>query len=310
MTIQQLEYIIALDECRHFVKAAEKCFITQPTLSMMINKLEEELEVKIFDRTKHPIAPTKEGQELIKLAKAVALQTRFIKEYVAGLKGELVGDIRIGIIPTLAPYLVPLFLKEFVKRCPDLKVSIKEMTTPQIITSLDDGDVDIGILATPVNVPSLKEHPLFYEEFYAYASLDEKLPKKKYLLPKEIKIAHLWLLEEGHCFRNQVYNLCQLKKQDNAQLNYEAGSIETLINLVDHSKGITLIPKLAVMNLKPSQKKHVREFANPKPVREISLVVKNNFIRKKILDELKEVITTCLPAEMINSKNKNITLID
>ena len=130
------------------------------------------------------------------------------------------------------------------------------------------------------------------------------------MLPKEIKIAHLWLLEEGHCFRNQVYNLCQLKKQDKSTLNYEAGSIETLINLVDHSKGITLIPRLAVMNLKPSQKKHVREFANPKPVREISLVVKNNFIRKKILDELKDVIAKCLPTEMADVKNKKIALID
>ena len=310
MTIQQLEYVIALDECRHFVKAAQKCFITQPTLSMMINKLEEEWGVKVFDRTKHPIAPTKEGEELIKLAKAVILKTRFINEYVAGLKNELTGEIRIGIIPTLAPYLVPRFLKEFVKRCPHLKLSLKEMTTLQIITSMDKGDVDIGILATPVNEPSLTEHPLFYEEFYAYASLDEKLPKKKYLLPKEIKIAHLWLLEEGHCFRNQVYNLCQLKKQEQSTLSYEAGSIETLINLVDTSKGITLIPKLAEMNLKPSQKKYVREFANPKPVREISLVVTNNFIRKKIIDELKDVIIKCLPAEMTNTKNKKITLIE
>lgn len=309
MTIQQLEYIIALDECRHFVKAAEKCFITQPTLSMMINKLEDEWGVKVFDRTKHPVAPTKEGVELITLAKAVILKTRYIKDYVAGLKGGLTGDIRIGIIPTLAPYLVPRFLKEFVRRCPDLKITLKEMTTPQIITSIHNGDVDIGILATPVNEASLTEYPLFYEEFCAYASLDEKLPKKKYLLPKEIKIAHLWLLEEGHCFRNQVYNLCQLKKQENSALNYEAGSIETLINLVDNSKGITLIPKLAEMNLKTSQKKFVREFAIPKPVREISLVVNKNFIRKKIIDELKDVILKCLPPEMLNSKNKKITLI-
>ncbi|MBA3662704.1 MAG: hydrogen peroxide-inducible genes activator [Bacteroidetes bacterium] len=310
MTIQQFEYIIALDECRHFVKAAQKCFITQPTLSMMINKLEEELGLKIFDRTKHPVAPTKEGEELIKLAKAVILKTRYIKEYVAALKGELTGDIRIGIIPTLAPYLVPLFIKEFVRNCPGLNASIKELATPQIITGINNGDIDIGILATPVNEASLTEHPLFYEEFYAYASLDEKLPKKKYLLPKEINIAHLWLLEEGHCFRNQVYNLCQLKKEHQSTLNYEAGSIETLINLVDHSKGITLIPKLAEMNLKPSQKKFVREFANPKPVREISLVVKNNFIRIKIIEQLKDVIIKCLPSEMINSKNKKITSID
>lgn len=310
MTIQQLEYIVAVDEYRHFVKAAERCFVTQPTLSMMIHKLEDEWGVKIFDRTKQPVVPTKEGEELIKLAKAAILKTRFIKEYIDGLKGELKGDLRIGIIPTLAPYLVPLFLGEFVKNAPLLKISIKEMTTPHIIAALDTGDIDIGLLATPANESGLTEYPLFYEEFYAYASSDEKLPKKKYLLPKEVKVNRLWLLEEGHCFRNQVFNLCQLKKQEASSFNYEAGSIETLINLVDHNKGITLIPKLAVMNLKISQRKNVREFANPKPVREISIVVKNNFIRKKIIDRLTTAITNSLPIEMLYQKGKKITAID
>ena len=244
MTIQQLEYIVALDECRHFVKAAEKCFVTQPTLSMMIHKLEEEWGLKLFDRTQQPVIPTKEGEEIIKLAKAAILKTRFIKEYIDGLKGELKGEIQLGIIPTLAPYLIPLFLAEFIKSAPFLKISIREMITPQIIAAIDAGTIDVGILATPVNEPSLSEHPLFYEEFYAYASSDEKLPKKKYLLPKEIKIDRLWLLEEGHCFRNQVFNLCQLKKQEPSSFSYEAGSIETLINLVDHNKGV--IPLLVI----------------------------------------------------------------
>lgn len=310
MTIQQLEYIVAVDEYRHFVKAAEKCFVTQPTLSMMIHKLEDEWGVKVFDRTKQPVVPTREGEELIKLAKAAILKTRFIKEYIDGLKGELKGDIHLGIIPTLAPYLVPLFLAEFIKSAPLLKISIREMTTPQIIEALDTGAIDIGILATPLNESGFTECPLFYEEFYAYASKDEKLPKKKYLLPKEIKIDRLWLLEEGHCFRNQVFNLCQLKRQEASSFNYEAGSIETLINLVDHNKGITIIPKLAEINLKPSQRKNVREFADPKPVREISIVVKNNFIRKKIIDQLKNAITNSLPVEMLNQKSKKITAID
>ncbi len=310
MTIQQLEYIVAVDECRHFVKAAEKCFVTQPTLSMMIHKLEEEWGIKIFDRTKQPVVPTKEGEELIKLAKGVILKTRFIKEYIEGLKGELKGEIRLGIIPTLAPYLVPLFLAEFIKSLPLVKISIKEMTTPHILTALDTGYIDIGILATPVNETGLTEYPLFYEEFYVYASSFEKLSTKKYLLPKEIKVDRLWLLEEGHCFRNQVFNLCELKKQESSSFNYEAGSIETLINLVDHNKGLTLIPKLAEMNLNTSQRKNVREFANPKPVREISLVVKNNFIRKKIIDHLQNAIASSLPKDMLNQKSKKITSID
>lgn len=310
MTIQQLEYIVAVDECRHFVKAATKCFVTQPTLSMMIHKLEEEWGIKVFDRSKQPIIPTKEGEEIIKLAKGVLLRARFIKEYIDGLKGELKGEIQLGIIPTLAPYLVPLFLTEFIRQLPLLKISIKEMSTPQIITSLDNGTIDIGILASPVNESGITEYPLFYEEFFVYASVHEKLPKKKYILPKEIKTDKLWLLEKGHCFRNQVFNLCQLKKQKAASFKYEAGSIETLINLVDHNKGITLIPKLAEMNLKTSQRKNVREFSNPKPAREISIVVKNNFIRKKIIDHLTNTIIKCLPNDMLNKKNKKIATID
>lgn len=310
MTIQQLEYIVALNECRHFVKAAEKCFVTQPTLSMMIHKLEEEWDLKLFDRTKQPVVPTKEGAEIIKMAKALLLKSRDMTEYIKGLKGDLTGELKIGIIPTLAPYIVPIFLSEFINRAPQLKISIKEMTTQQILVDLDIGDIDIGILATPVSESGLTEYILFYEEFYAYASVHEKLPKRKYLLPKEINIDHLWLLEEGHCFRNQMFNLCELKTQESTNFKYEAGSIETLINLVDHNNGITLIPKLAEMNLKPSQRKNVKEFSNPKPVREISLLVKENFVREGIIDNLKDAIISSLPKNMLNAKNKKITSIE
>ncbi|MBL7932657.1 MAG: LysR family transcriptional regulator [Bacteroidia bacterium] len=309
MNFQQLEYIVAVNEQRHFAKAAEKCFVTQPTLSMMINKLEEELGVKIFDRSKQPVLPTREGEEIIKRAKVLISEAGHLKGYANEIRGEMSGELRIGIIPTLAPYLLPLFLKTFHEKYPLLKIYVKEMVTDEIIERLGRGEVDIGLLATPTAEPRLDEHPLFYEEFFVYASKTEKLPKKKYLLAKQIDINHLWLLEEGHCLRNQVFNLCELKKKDYERLNYEAGSIETLINLVDHSDGITIIPRLAELRLTAGQKKNIREFANPKPVREISLVVIKDFPRKKILEQLREIIVKSVPEEMLAGKQKKVTSI-
>ena len=180
-----------------------------------------------------------------------------LKQYSKELKGEITGELRLGIIPTLAPYLLPLFLGAFTKKFPSLKLYVQEMVTDDIIAKIKAGEIDMGLLARPLREPQIAEHILFYEEFFAYASLSEKLPQKKYLLPKEIDPSHLWLLEEGHCLRNQVFNLCELKKQStqSENLHYEAGSIETLINLVDRHNGITIVPQLSVLNLKSSQKK-------------------------------------------------------
>jgi LysR family transcriptional regulator, hydrogen peroxide-inducible genes activator len=207
LNLQQLEYVIAVDKYRHFVRAAEHCYVTQPTLSMMIQKLEEEFGLKIFDRSKKPVEPTKEGQEIISRAKELLSKAALLKAYATELKGEIAGELHLGIIPTLAPYLLPLFLKSFTEQYPDLKVYIKEMITAEIIEKLKNGDLDVGLLATPLSEPSLAEHLLFYEEFYGYSSLQQASAGKKLLLPKEIDLNQLWLLEEGHCMRNQVFNL-------------------------------------------------------------------------------------------------------
>ncbi len=307
MNIQQLEYIIAVNSARNFASAAENCCVTQPTLSMMIKKLEEELGVKIFDRNNKPLTPTKEGEEIIRRAKLILLEVSHLKEYTKELKQEITGELRLGIIPTLAPYLLPLFLKSFADKYPGLKLHIKELFTGEITTMLKDDELDIGLLATPLNDKSIHEMSLFYEEFFMYASESEKLPEKKLFLPKEIHLDHLWLLEEGHCLRSQVLNLCALKQlvhiHDN--LHYEAGSIETLIHMVDRQEGITIIPRLAVYRLTQSQKKKIREFAEPKPVREISLIYLNDFPRKKLLDILSNEIMEALPFSN-DLKNKNI----
>lgn len=311
MNLQQLEYIIAVDKQRHFAKAAEMSFITQATLSMMIKKLEDELGVKIFDRTKQPVTPTKEGEEIIKRAKQVIAEVARLKDYTKEVKGEITGELHLGIIPTLAPYLLPLFLRSFIRKYPMLKIFIKEMITEEIVLQIKNGELDMGLVATPLNESFISEHPLFYEEFFVYSSGSENLPKRKYLLPRQIDLKRLWLLEEGHCLRSQVLNFCELRKKkvDGENLHYEAGSIETLINLVDRYEGITIIPHLALFSLRAPQRKNIRRFANPKPVREISIVVGKNFARVKLLERLKDEIISKIPFESM-LKNKKVVEID
>lgn len=309
MNLQQLEYIVAVDRHRHFGKAAASKFVTQPTLSAMIQKLEDELQIQIFDRKKYPVEPTTEGAEIIEYAKSVLHEAGRLVAYAKEVKGEIAGDLRLGIIPTLAPYLLPLFLKPFAEKYPLLQIFIKEMVTEDIITQLKSGDLDMGLLVTPLEDNVLKEFPLFYEEFYAYAAKSEKLGNKKYILPKDINIDRLWLLEEGHCFRNQIFNLCELKRDMIASnnLHYEAGSIETLINLVDRHEGVTIIPHFATLNLSDEQKKNIRAFAE-KPVREISIVVSHTYPRQKLLERVQEAIKQTLPLQT-KSMSKNVVHI-
>ena len=310
MNLVQLEYIVAVDSVRHFAKAAEKCFVTQPTLSMMIQKLEEELGVKIFDRSRQPVVPTKEGEQLIIHAKTVLADVNRMKGYAKELKGEIAGEFHLAVIPTLAPYLIPLFIKQFTSEFPLLSVHMKEMTTEEIIPRLKRREIDAALLATPLSESGLMEQKLFNEEFYVYASKKELQSKKKYVLPNEINIHNLWLLEEGHCMRNQVFNLCELKKMDSlkSNLRYEAGSIETLIQLVDKLEGITIVPRLSTLTMTAKQKSKLHEFANPKPVREISLVTVDSYPRKKLIKALSNLISENLPFEVSPKKNEVIAI--
>ncbi len=248
MNIQQMEYVVAVDTYRHFVKAAEKCYVTQATLSMMIKKLEEELDVKIFDRSRQPVVPTEVGVKIIAQAKKILQESYRLKELVQDEQAELKGELRIGVIPTIAPYLLPLFMNSFLKKYPSVKLKISEFTTDQIIQKLEQHDLDAGLLSTPLNQPSLREETLFYEQFVVYASSGEKILKKKFVLANDIDINRLCLLEEGHCLRSQVFNLCELrnKEQEFRQLDFETGSIETLKRIVEVDQGITILTDACV----------------------------------------------------------------
>lgn len=300
MNIQQLEYIVAVDQFRHFGKAAKSCHVTQPTLSMMIQKLEEELDIKIFDRSKKPVMPTSIGITIIDKARKIIKETKGINQLVKLHKGSIEGVLHLGIIPTLAPYLLPLFLKPFLIKYPGIQLKIWEYTTGQLIELLKKGILDAGLMATPVEESQLVETPVFYEPFYVYST---HTFEKEYLLPKDIDTKELWLLEEAHCFRSQVIKLCTLRKQVDRQLQYEAGSIETLIRLVDTQDGVTIVPHLAVKHLLKTQKNRLKPFKPPAPAREISVVTHQDFSREKVVEILREMVIEAIPSELRQGDN-------
>ncbi len=308
MNLQQLEYILAINNERHFARAAEKCFVTQATLSMMVRKLEEELGVKIFDRSRQPVVPTETGVAILEQALQVLQGTKMIKEIISDRKGTIEGELRIGVIPTIAPYLLPLFLNRLLKKYPKVKIHISERTTDEIIARLKDQRLDVGILATPLNDSGLLETPLFYEQFVVYAAEASDTLKKKYVLAEEIDPSNLWLLEEGHCLRSQVVNLCGLKSKEKElhQLDFEAGSIETLIKIVEGNQGITILPELALDDMPARQLRKIRYFKAPAPVREVSVVTYRYFMKKKLVDILSQEIMAGVPKEMLEKQRKLI----
>ncbi len=309
MTFTQLEYVVAVDTYRHFAGAAEKCFITQPTLSMQIHKLETELGTKIFDRSKQPVLPTTAGIEIIEQARIILAERNRLQEIIEAKKNTVNGEIKVGIIPTLAPYLLPLFIPSFTKTYPHVKIIISEFTTAQVITHLREGRIDAGILATPLHENGIKEDVLFYEEMVAYVSKKNAAFKKQYMLPKDIDPDKLWLLEEGHCFRSQILTLCELRKSTHQGSNfeYEAGSVETLRRMVEINDGITILPELSTLNMAPRQEELIRYFKQPAPVREVSIVTHRDFVKKRLVDILKKSILASLPDKL--KKNKKTGMV-
>lgn len=310
MTLTQLEYIVALDSYRHFVLASEKCFVTQPTLSMQIQKLEEELGVKIFDRTKQPVIPTEIGTSIIAQARIVLRDAGVIRQLIAEQKDIMTGEIRIGIIPTIAPYLLPPLFKNIREKYPQVKLVAREIITEEIVLELKNNRLDCGIVVTPLKDSSIKEDILFYEELFVYVSKTNALYDKKYVLPTEIDPDQLWLLEEGHCFRSQILNLCELQKFSGLHFKYETGNIETLKRMVDKSDGITILPELAVMEFTKPQMKLVKRLKEPSPAREVSLVTHRDHLKTKLIRTLKEEVLAIVPKAMQKLNRKKVVEIN
>lgn len=299
MTIQQLEYILAVDQFRHFAKAAEYCRVTQPTLSAMIQKLEEELGVKLFDRNVQPVCPTTIGRKVLDQARVILTEATHVKEIISEEQHTLTGTFRLAVLPTIAPYLLPRFFPQLMEKYPDLDIRVTEMKTQDIRRALLSGEADAAIIASLLEDGSLSEEILFYEQFYGYVSRKESLFKHDMIRTSDITGERLWLLDEGHCFRDQLVRFCQMEAVKLNQMAYRLGSLETFMHMVESGKGITFIPELAVLQLTNEQKELVRPFAIPRPTRQIVLATSKDFVRSTLLKVLKEEIQAAVPKELL-----------
>jgi len=306
MTLQQLEYVLALDKTRHFVRAAELCGVTQPTLSAMIQKLEDEMDCKIFDRSRQPIEPTEIGKQIISQAVVIMYQVNQLKESVQSEKDALSGTLTLAIIPTIAPYLLPQFIASFKSLYPNILLKIREMHTDTIIEKLRIAEIDMAILATPLEDSKILEVPLYYEKFVAYVSPSERIYERTELSASDMPLDRLWVLEEGHCLRNQVFNFCNEKP--NNKSTYEAGSIDTLVKIVDVNGGYTIIPELHIELLNDKQKLNLRNIVKPEATREISIVIRHDFVRESILNAVAECIKQIIPAHMLDARLKKFAI--
>ena len=303
MTLQQLEYIVAVYRTRHFVKAAEACGVTQPTLSAMIQKLEAELDVKLFERSSQQVMPTAIGKVVVEQAWKVLNRARKLKDIVAEEKKSLTGTFRLGILPTIAPYLLPRFFPSLMRENPSLDIRVVEMKTAEIRRAIDRGEIDAAVMVDTGDLDDYALTTLFYEQFLAYVSPSDQLSAKKSIKTSDLSNEFLWLLDEGHCFRDQLVKFCQLKAAKTSQSAYSLGSIETFMRIVENGQGVTFIPELASMQLTSTQKALVRPFAIPIPTREVVMATSKSFVRKSLLDMIAGQIRKSVPEKMLKLNN-------
>lgn len=301
MTIIQCEYIVAVDTYKSFSTAAGHCFVTQPTLSMQIMKLEDELGVVLFDRKLKPVMTTDIGRKIIDQARIVLNEHRKIREIILQHRGEVAGTLRVGILPTVAPYLLPLFLRTFLDKYPKVRLYIDEMTTDEILARLRTDQLDMGILATPLESSSMQENQLYVEKMLIYLPEGHHLVSRKSISAGQLEGERLWLLREGHCFRNQVLRVCSLGSAEQGNLHLDSGSIETLIRIVDNNGGITIIPEMAALGIAPENRNRIRRFSGKEPGRQISIITHRSFLKNHTIDAVRKTIMEGLPSSMLKN---------
>lgn len=309
MTLQQLDYALALQRHKNYSRAAEYVGISQPAMSIQIRKLEEETCLKLFDRQRNKVVPTQEGQIFLERAQLLLTQSRQLTELAAELNDNFIGELRIGVIPTLAPYILPLFIKNLNEQFPRLKFHVKEAITEEIIRMIKSGELDGGIISTPIESRiSLDHTPLFYEGFKLFVSTDHQLYKKSKINVKDIPVKDLWLLSEGNCFRDQVNNICEIAKKGDGQnlFFFESNSIEALCRIVEFKGGITFLPELTTLHFGSEHEEMIKDLLGIKRVREVSLVYLPNTVRQHKLQQLAEVIQKNIPKNLLKKGNSEL----
>ena len=294
MTLTQLQYMNAVAEYGNFTVAAEKCYVTQPTLSMQVQKLEEELGVKIFNRATKPIVLTEVGEKILVQAKKITEEASRMQDIVATEKGFIGGEFKLGIIPTVMPTLLPMFLNTFIKKYPKVDLKIEELTTLNITKLIEKGHLDAGIAATPLDMESILELPLYHEPFVAYIPEANPLHAIQAIEIDDLDASEVLVLEDGHCFRDNVLNLCQINPLKGHRFDLKSGSFETLINLAEEGLGMTLLPFLNGDALPAEKKKNLRFFPDPAPAREVSLIHSRNQLKLPIIAALRATISSII----------------
>ena len=304
-TLTQLEYIVTVERLKHFGNAARACHVSQPSLSMQIMKVEDEVGIKIFDRLKKPVLATEKGRRFIEQAKTILREHKKLLDLAKNDAAQLSGDFRLAIIPTLTPYLLPLFIEDFSLKCPNVRLKVDELKTEVIIRELNEDALDAAILATPLNESGIRERPLFYEPFSLYVNATHPLARTKRIREKELDGSDMWLLQDGHCLRNQVVKVCSIKREKGVfkNVHFEGGNLETLRSLIKTSRGCTLMPRLFLNTLSESEKREfVREFEHPAPHREVSLVYRRDQWKSDILDAIERSILARNPNDLPRKK--------
>lgn len=312
-TLTQLEYLIAVDREKNFSLASKNCFVSQPSLSIQIKKLEEELGVIVFDRSKQPIVATQEGKVVIEQAKVILKEHKKLHALAQMQSHEPQGEFKLAVIPTLASFVIPLFVSSFSKNYPKVHLIINEYKTEDIIKLLAQDDIDAGLLVTPLGDERIIERHLFFEPFYCYVGPNHPLSSKKIISEDDLDGKNLWLLSEGHCFRDQVLKICSLDKKKGIlpNIEFESGNLETLKKMVRNASGYTLLPELAVEELEEEEKKlFIRKFKKPVPTREVSLVYGRSFLKEAIIEALEKSILSGLPKKIKSLKRSEIDVVD
>lgn len=300
MNLQQLRYVVAVNRFRNFAKAAESCNVSQPTLSAMLQKLEEELDIRIFERSNKSVTPTTAGEKIIRQAETALLEIDRIGEIVLEGKGQIGGKFALSVGPTIAPYILPKFIKKYRESFPSVELSIQELKVNFMLEALLRGELDAGIAISENAREGILEIPLYTEKFLVYLaeSCWRKLPVFK---PDNLEHENMWIMKNAQCLRDSAFSFCKSRQKGNHI--YEAGSITTLVHIVDENGGFTIIPEMHLPFLSDKQRENVRPIEGDYlSQRRVSLYIKEDYIRQRMLNTVTDTLKKFIPERMINER--------
>jgi LysR family hydrogen peroxide-inducible transcriptional activator len=293
MTIIKLEYLIAVANCGSFSLASQQSFVTQPSLSMQIKALEEELGVILLERTKKPVIPTEAGEVVIRNAREALKAYNYVRESVNELRGEIAGTLRLGVIPTVGPYLLHRFIPEFMRKYPKIELDVYEMETQPIVAALQRDSIDAALLSSGTTPDGIMEYELFSDRFHLYVSPSNDLYERSNIRIEDIDMRQLILLSQGHCMRDQVLELCQAHRATHSRYNFECGSLETLLRIVDCTNCVTVIPEMATAFVSEDRRGQIKTLAKGATSRKIALAVRRTYVKHSIISALREAVLDC-----------------